>query len=154
MQDPGEAPSPIVRWLAPLTPSLWLLLLLGLLLTLLLLWLASRLAPLERRSPPHLLTLFCTLLAPWLPSTWAPRAASCRLLTASWAPLHLLLLLLYLLHLPAHLIARPSPRLGSVQEVLVRGAEYGVVRGGSTEQLLRVGLLLLLLLLLLLHRTR
>ena len=42
------------RWLAPLSPSVWLLLLLSSLLTLSLLWLSTRLAPKERRHPPTL----------------------------------------------------------------------------------------------------
>ena len=138
-QDP-VLPAPVWRrWLAPLSPSLWLLLLLSFLLALLLLWVSVRLAPAERRGRPPLGELACRLAAPWAwPAGWTPRAASTRAATAAWAAFHLVVVLLYLVHLPPHLTPRPAPRLATVPEVLARGGNHAVLGGGSTQQLLRV----------------
>jgi len=138
LKDSGE-PIPIwSRWLSPFSTFSWLLLLLALLATLLVLWLSVRLSPSERRSRAPLSDLLLRLVAPWLPfnNYWSARAASAKCATAGWGIFHLLLLLLFLLHLPPHLSPQPAPRLSNVEEVLGSGRNHAVLRGGSTQQLL------------------
>jgi len=138
LKDTGE-PVPIwSRWLAPFSAPLWLILLLALLATLLVLWLAVRLSPSERRSRASVFDLICRLTAPWIPSNhcWSPRAASSKCATTGWGVAHLLLLILFVVHLPPHLSPRPAPRLSNVDEVLDGSHQHAVLRGGSTQQLL------------------
>jgi len=138
LKDTGE-PAPIwARWLAPFAPSLWILLLVSLLATLLVLWLAVRLSPIERRSQSNVSDLICRLAVPWIPSShcWTPRAASSKCATAGWSVAHLILLVLFVVHLPHHLSPRPAPRLTNVDAVLDGSLQHAFLRGGSTQQLL------------------
>jgi len=138
LKDTGE-PVPVwARWLAPFSALVWILLIFALLATLLLLWLAVRLSPSERRSRASVSDLICRLLAPWIPFNhcWSPRAASSKCATTGWGVAHLLLLVLFVVHLPPHLSPRPAPRLSNVDEVLNESHQHAVLRGGSTQQLL------------------
>merc|ERR1711990_1283802 len=138
LKDTGE-PVPVwARWFAPFAPPLWILLLVALFATLLVLWLAVRLSPSERRSPASISDLLCRLLAPWIPSNhcWSPKAASSKCATTGWGVAHLILLILFVVHLPQHLSPRPAPRLSNVDEVLNESHQHAVLRGGSTQQLL------------------
>ena len=56
----------------------------------------------------HLLALLILLLAGWQ-----------HLLHSGWAVAHLLLLILFVVHLPQHLSPRPAPRLSNVDEVIL-----------------------------------
>jgi len=139
LKDPEEPFSPWWRWVSPLSWPVWLITLLSYLVSLFCLWLCTRLTPRERKLPPSIGDLACRLAAPWLvwPHTWSPRSCSSRLVTVTWSLTHLVLLLLYLLHLPPHLTPTPAPRLNTVDQVLAEGAQYVMIGGGSTQQLLR-----------------
>jgi len=142
LKDPAEYTISLASWFNPFSWEVWLLLLTSYLISSLILFLVSRLSPLEHTAPITKLSLkdsLWYLIACWFrASTFHPKAWSTRLVCCCWWMFYVTMILTYFFHLPPHL-ATPTTaaRPNTVQDVLDLGVNFGVVRGGSTFQLLK-----------------
>lgn len=141
LKDPSEYSVLLSSWFNPFSWEVWLLLLASYLFSSLVLCLTAKVSPLEHTAAAKLSLKdsFWYLIACWFrASPFHPKAWSTRLVSCAWWMFYVTMIFTYFLHLPPHLAtpttaARPS----TVQDVLDMGVSFGVVRGGSTFQLLK-----------------
>jgi len=142
LKDPAEHSSTFSSWFNPFSWEVWLLLVAAYFVSSLVLWLAARFSPSENTSASSRLVLkdsFWYLIACWFrASPFHPKAWSTRLMSCAWWMFYITIIFTYFLHLPPHL-ATPTTatRPKTVQQALDLGVSFGVVRGGSTYQLLK-----------------
>jgi len=144
LKDPDSYEFDLSSWFQPFSLEVWLLLGAAYVLSSLVLWLAARFSPFENTSNSSRLLLkdsFWYLISSWFRgSPFHPRAWSTRLLACAWWMFYITAIITYFLHLPPHLVtptASTTTRPDTVQTVLDREMQFGVVRGGSTYQLLK-----------------
>jgi len=142
LKDPAEYSFTLSSWFNPFSWEVWLLLLASYFISSLFLWLAGRFSPSENTSTSSRLLLKDSawyLISCWFrASPFHPVAWSCRLLSCAWWMFYITIILTYFLHLPPHLArTTTAARPKTVQNVLNKGVSFGVVRGGSTYQLLK-----------------
>ena len=143
MQDPAEYSFTLSSWFNPFSWEVWLLLVTAYFVSSCVLWLVGRFSPMENKSTSSRLVLkdsFWYLIACWFrASPFHPKAWSTRLMSCAWWMFYITVIFTYFIHLPPHLATpKTAARPKTVQQALDLGISFGVVRGGSTYQLLKV----------------
>jgi len=142
LKDPAEYSFTLSSWFNPFSWEVWLLLVTAYFVSSCVLWLVGRFSPMENKSTSSRLVLkdsFWYLIACWFrASPFHPKAWSTRLMSCAWWMFYITVIFTYFIHLPPHLATpKTAARPKTVQQALDLGISFGVVRGGSTYQLLK-----------------